>query len=363
MKSKLILCIFLLSLFPLMNLYSRTLRHIDINDVKQKHQQKLIEKKFEENKKRVEEEYIQSVMENKKCDWRKELNEMMTTADVFFTTLPATGDVNLAFPDWDISISVSASVSGTNLIITNSGTEGSGGVSNGVLASFDTSLYDTLVFDVSISGNTGFGVFDGPNSLLFTTTSGTFNVRVPQSINKALGFLSPALSTGTVTVSNLRYQRRTPLNVFVSLDSPEATSFIRTDPMMANLSPQERLQKLKDMLKAGDEYVEKMLGSGFPGTGSVPPGDYDPFKQAPAGKAGDTPGVKVSDFDVSKMEKDYGEVAGSMNTPAGAIKFMKDLMKDGFGGNEIRTTVNGHRMVGRPSEIIQQINLNFPGGV
>ena len=345
-----------------MNLYSRTLRHIDINDVKQKHQQKLIEKKLEENKKRVEEEYIQSVMENKKCDWRKELNEMMTTADVFFTNLPATGDVNLEFPNWNELAGFNYNISDGTLTITNSGVPGP---ESGIAASFDTSLYDTLVIDAKFSGNTILGVFAGDSfdPILVATSSGTYTISVPQSKNQILFFVSPTLSVGTITINNLRFQRRTPINVFVPLDSPEATSFIRSDPMMANLSPQERLQKLKDMLKAGDEYVEKMLGSGFPGTGSVPPGDYDPFKQAPAGKAGDTPGVKVSDFDVSKMEKDYGEVAGSMNTPAGAIKFMKDLMKDGFGGNEIRTTVNGHRMVGRPSEIIQQINLNFPGGV
>jgi hypothetical protein len=342
-----------------MNLYSRTLRHIDINDVKQKHQQKLIEKKLEENKKRVEEEYIQSVMENKKCDWRKELNEMMTTADVFFTNLPATGDTNLEFPNWNILAGQGYNVSNGTLNI------GAGDFNDGAIASFDSSSsYDTLVFDVSISGSSVFGVFSDKSEipLVISTSPGTYSINVSQSSNLILLFLASGVN-GSTSISNLRFQRRTPLNVFVSLDSPEATSFIRTDPMMANLSPEERNKKLREMLEAGDEYVMKMLGPSFPGTGAVPPGDYDPFKQAPAGKAGDTPGVKVSDFDVSKMEKDYGEVAGSMNTPAGAIKFMKDLMKDGFGGNEIRTTVNGHRMVGRPSEIIQQINLNFPGGV
>lgn len=39
------------------------------------------------------------------------------------------------------------------------------------------------------------------------------------------------------------------------------------------------------MLEASDEYVEKMLGLDFPGTGAVPPGE-----------AGDTPGVEVTDY-------------------------------------------------------------------
>ena len=345
-----------------MNTYSRVLRHISMEDVKLKHQQKLIEKKILEEKKKEEEEYIASVMEEKKYVWRKELNEQMTTSDMFFNTLPATGDVNLAYPSWNALGGYNYNISGGTATLTNSGVEGP---ESGIAASFDTSLYDTLVIDVGFSGDTILGVFysGSADPLLITTNSGTYNIKVPQSKNQDLVFLSATLSVGTVNISNLRFQRRTPMNVFVSLDSPEATSFIRTDPMMANLSPQERLKKLKDMLEASDEYVMKMLGLDFPGTGAVPPGEYDPFKQAPAGEAGDTPGVDISNFDTSKMEKDYGQVAGSMNTPSGATKFMKDLMKDGFGGNVVKTTVNGQRMTGRPAEILQQIQLNFPGGV
>jgi hypothetical protein len=331
MKIKLILCTFLLSLFTLMNLYSRTLRHINIDDVKQKHQQKIIEKRLKEDKRREEEKYIQSVMENKKCDWRKELNEQMTTTDVFFTTLPATGDIE-----------VPAEPLGFNRI--NEFT---------IDGFFDTSLYDTLVLDISIFGDQNLKVFLSGSLILNASSSGIYSIKVSQSKKLTLRFQTLAQpTTGSVSVNDARFQRRTPLNVFATLDSPEATSFIRSDPNMLDLSPQERLKKLREMLDASDEYVEKILGSNFPGTGAVRPGE-----------AGDTPGVKVSDFDVSKMEKDYGEVAGSMNTPSSAIKFMQDLMKDGFGGNEVRTNVNGQRMTGRPAEIIQQIKLNFPGGV
>ena len=50
------------------------------------------------------------------------------------------------------------------------------------------------------------------------------------------------------------------MNVFVGLDSPEATSFIRTDPTMQGLSAEDRKKKLIDMLDAGDEYLLKYLG-------------------------------------------------------------------------------------------------------
>ena len=252
-----------------MNTYSKVLKYISIKDVKQKHQEKIIEKIHEEVRKKEERQYIQSVMEDKKYDWRKEVNEGMTSSGMFFTTLPATGDVNLAYPSWNSLGGYNYSISGGTVTITNSGVEGP---ESGIAASFDTSLYDTLVIDVGFSGDTILGVFysGSADPLLITTNSGTYNITVPQSKNQALVFLSATLSNGTVTISNLRFQRITPLNVFVPLDSPEATSFIRTDPIMANLSPQERLQKLQKMLDASDEYVEKILGKNFPGTGTRP---------------------------------------------------------------------------------------------
>lgn len=251
-----------------MNVYSRALRYINIKDVKQKHQEKIVEQKIKEENERQEKEFIALVMETKKYDWRKELNEGMTSSGMFFTTLPATGDVNLAYPSWNSLGGYNYSISGGTVTITNSGVEGP---ESGIAASFDTSLYDTLVIDVGFSGDTILGVFaSGANPVLLTTNSGTYNITVPQSKNQNLLFLSATLSNGTVTISNLRFQRRTPLNVFVSLDSPEATSFIRTDPIMANLSPKERLQKLQKMLDASDEYVEKILGKNFPGTGTRP---------------------------------------------------------------------------------------------
>lgn len=347
-----------------MNTYSKVLKYISIKDVKQKHQEKIIEKIHEEVRKKEERQYIQSVMENKKYNWRKEVNEGMTSSGTFFTTLPATGDTNLEFPAWPITGGSGFSVSGGNVTISAPG--GGPESINGFVASFDSSIYTTVVFDVIAGGNTVLGVFESdPNPLSVITSSGTYSFA-----SRSLLFLLAPGSDST-QILNLRYQRITPMNVFVSLGSPEATSFIRTDPMMSNLSPAERLKKLQEMMKASDKYVETKLGKNFPGSGAVPPGEYDPFKQAPAGKAGDTPGVQVTDYgtDLTPLSKtpygtgEVGQIAGSIHTPVGATKFMKDLMKDGFGGNEVRTTVNGLNMIGKPAQIIQQIKLNFPGGV
>ena len=246
-----------------MNTYSKVLKYVSIKDVKQKHQEKIIEKIHEEVRKKEERQYIQSVMEDKKYDWRKEVNEGMTSSGMFFTTLPATGDTNLAFPAWPITGGSGFSVSGGNVTISAPG--GGPESINGFVASFDSSIYTTVVFDVIAGGNTVLGVFEfGPNPLLVITSSGTYSFA-----SRSLLFLLAPGSDST-QIRNLRYQRTTPMNVFVSLDSPEATSFIRTDPIMANLSPQERLKKLQEMLDASDEYVEKILGKNFPGTGTRP---------------------------------------------------------------------------------------------
>ena len=68
------------------------------------------------------------------------------------------------------------------------------------------------------------------------------------------------MNTTMYALGNVNFQRKTPMNVFVGLDEPEATNFIRTDPIMKGLSSGERKKKLEDMLDAGDEYLLKYLG-------------------------------------------------------------------------------------------------------
>ena len=265
-----------------MNTYFRFLRHINMKDVKIKHQEKLIEKKAQEEKKKEEEKYIASVMEEKKYDWRKELNEQMTTSDVFYTSLPAVGDVDLqsavigsSDPDWSWNDS------------SNGGTLTLGGdpdpyLYNSSGRTFVGKEYDTLVFDVSTGGTTFIvGTYDA--NLITSSSSGTYSVKYNGSQVTLLFFTNGA---GTVNFSNFRFQRRTPKNVIVPLDSPEATSFVRTGS--GDLSPEEKQKRLKDMLEASDQYVQQIHGDDFPGSGAVPPGE-----------AGDTPGVEIQDYQIA----------------------------------------------------------------
>jgi hypothetical protein len=440
MKLKIIILGLILLIFSSMNIYSRALRHINIKDVKQKHQEKIVEKMQEEVRKKEERQYIQSVMETKKYDWRKELNEQMTTSDVFFTNLPATGDLNLEIinsgnqqsfnPNFTYGVNFGSDGFdlGQNYLQFSGEPDEYGNRIAGAFA-IDTSQYTNITFNAVAgnSSNTGttpstdlgvywfssttggllgvipknsnslsqysftlpkeamgkeieiffteenppeqyqqyvgknvpsvhpsiFGVFsairanelliDYPNfdinnsaltSRIFAFWDTLQEIYTGASWPNANGYPAPVSGQkGTLTgftvingepvvdggdykaiynalynrfgsgvnkypltygIGNLGFRRTTPINVFVSLDSPEASSFIRTDPMMSNLSPAERQKKLREMLASGNEYVEKMLGADFPGTGAVPPGEYDPFKQAPAGEAGDTPGVEIS---------------------------------------------------------------------
>jgi len=240
-----------------MNTYSRALRHIDIKDVKQKHQQKLIENKIkkEQEKKYLEELTFKNSPEY--SNWRSEISEQMTTTDVFYSTLPATGDVNLQYPTLVSPGNNNGSISNNTITI---GGDPAPYSTNGIALYFDSSLYDTLKFDANNpSGNVlGFLIGNSSSPSLIVTSSGTYTLKVPQSKN--LFVLLDTPDSSTVTISNFSFQRRTPLNVFASLDSPEASSFIRTDPIQSNLSPQERRKRLEDMLDAGNEYLLKQLG-------------------------------------------------------------------------------------------------------
>ena len=278
MKFKLILGVFISILLSMMNTYSRALHHISMKDVKQKHQENKIKKKIVEEIRRNYLKELSLINSPEFSNWREEISEGMTTSDVFTTTYPATGDVDLSYPEWNISDPTGTDLSGGTVTITATGES----ITDGFIGSFDSSLYTTLVFDLTVNGDSALGVFSETGGILiFAQSSGTYSINVEQSPSLQLLFGIPSNIPGSVSISNLRFQRRTPLNVFVPLDSPEAVSFMRTGN--GDLSPEERKQKLKEMLEASDDYVMNIFGSDFPGTGTTPPGEV-----------GDTPGVEIA---------------------------------------------------------------------
>ena len=81
-------------------------------------------------------------------------------------------------------------------------------------------------------------------------------------------------------ITNINFQRKTPVNVVVPLDNPQASSFIRGAD--EGSSPKKRKKDVNDKLEASDEYTQATFGNEFPGQ-EVRVGGEDPFKGAEIG--------------------------------------------------------------------------------
>ena len=69
-------------------------------------------------------------------------------------------------------------------------------------------------------------------------------------------------------ITQIKYRARAPMNAFVALDKPEASSFVRLGPTSSS-SPKKRKKKLEDQLKASKKYTEIAIGKDFPGMGAT----------------------------------------------------------------------------------------------
>jgi len=267
-----------------MNVYSRALRHVDMNDVKQKHHRKLVERKILEEKKNKLMEELRNKNSPLYSNWRCEVTEGMTTDALVSSTLPATGDEVLATQNGD-------TLSGDS-------PEGFYGIGSNSEFAIPQNV-DTMVFNVSTVGVGQLQMITSKGNFYGPFGSGSHTVTLNSSDINSNSTFFWYVSNGTETSgfgtwvidSFIEFQRRTPLTILVSLDSPEATSFIRTGS--GDLSKEEKEKKLKEMLEASDEYVEKIFGEAFPGSGTAPPGE-----------AGTTPGVEISQVYSSEYEKE-----------------------------------------------------------
>ena len=224
-----------------MSLYSKARKHIDMNRVKELREEAVKEQKIAEIKKQQEEILAElkriEIKENLKySNWRRDLenlNETMTTAGMGMVNYPAVGEVNLGAAMGNISLSGDGGLSGYNATTQDS-----------------TSSYykfDTMV--VSITTTSSDWVISPGEFIqdLASGGSGSHTIVIPKSYS-SLYF--SAKDDGTFSAS-VQYQRRAPVNAFVSLDDPEANSFIR-----GGLGgSEERKQQLKDMLEAGNQWM------------------------------------------------------------------------------------------------------------
>ena len=244
----------------------------------------------------------------------------MNTGNVFFTTLPATGDTDLETISTEVSSSFedaggndafeNTTVRGSG---TGSGSDGGFNIGNhlafqgdgqprwAILKPIDSSKFDTLTIS-AIRGNDTNGGEDpdatgeelrlyylppggsafrsiGVNPEGQTVQPADFDVIIPlgsdnsglrdyeiklPSYARGVAFrymLYQLTNSGTgfdnYGIKNVRYQRKAPLSVFVPLDSPEAASFINDGS--GGLSPEEKKKRLEDMLAASDEYQSRQF--------------------------------------------------------------------------------------------------------
>ena len=280
-----------------MSLYTKARRHINMYRVKELREEEIKEQKIAEVKEQQEKilaelKRIEIKEDPKYSNWRRDLenlNETMTTSGLGMINYPAVGDVNLGTAISNFTLSGDGGEHGYNARSTN--------------VSGDRTKFDTMV--VTLTTTSSDWVIT-PRTFIKTLGeggAGTYTVVIPRTYS---GLYFSAKDDGTFTAT-VQYQRRRPVNVFVSLDDPEANSFIR-----GGLGgDKERRAKLKDMLDAGNQLMIRMglePSKTSPGDieiamqGGNPnqirwPRNYFPGKKAPPG-----PGARPSGKPIGPVE-------------------------------------------------------------
>ena len=299
-----------------MSLYSRARKHIDMKRVKEIREEKIKEQKISKlierqleiaaELKEIERE------ESKHCDWRKELDEGMTTAGLGVINLDGSPDaISSGVDDYNSSDSEISTLTGGRIQL--GVPEGQSFVSNvqgnartqlrKSYFDIDSSRIDTLVINMSgIGGGAPFWYDPNPrrestvNYIIYkdsdpfgTLLSGAFSngnntISLPSSLRASdlIIYIYQYASNGEFSggynppsyINSITTKRIKPMSLFVALDDPEANSFVR-DGTADKMSPGEKRKKLEEMLSASEEYLNKMFGSGMP-KGATVIADYEP---------------------------------------------------------------------------------------
>ena len=135
--------------------------------------------------------------------------------------------------------------------------------------SFDST--DDIIIPLGASNNSGLNKY-GVEIPAYARAEGTQFILI-QLISSGTGF-------DNYGITNINFQRRTPVNVVVPLDDPGASAFIRGAEESS--TPKKRKKDVDDKLEASDEYTTAKFGNEFPGQ-EVRVGGEDPFKGAKIG--------------------------------------------------------------------------------
>ncbi len=226
-----------------MSLYRKARKHFDLDRAKEIHEEKIEQQKIAEEAQKAAEESRQQEqilavqadleMERYRSNWRKELKEAMTTDSLGMLNLPAQGNVDLGAAVDDFTLS------GLSPHEWNSVTKYLGSERN---------QYDTLV--ITVTSNSSEWILVGDD---ITDTFGSGGVGTKTIVVSSVGRRSiyySAKDDGSISFKT-SYQRRRPVNAFVSLDDPEANSFVR-----GGLGgDKNRRAQLKDMIESGNQWM------------------------------------------------------------------------------------------------------------
>ena len=298
-----------------MSLFTRARRHVDMNRVKKLREEKIKEETIAEIQKQQEDilaelKKIEIKESPKYSNWRRELNETLTM------TTAGMGMVNLAPNEFDVGAEANKNASthptlgadGTldpssdYWMMNNAPAEGSAAVTISLeidlslVDSIDAQIYFTNAtidpaygMDIVIEGPAGSGL--SPQIVPVSVPGSGSGSAAPRIvINKDLRVKNAIVSysvignggeedareigTDAIQITSTVIYRRAPVNVFVSLDDPAALSFIR-----GGLGgSKERRERLKDMLDAGNEWMQ-YLGLE---PSKTTPGDIDVASDATA---------------------------------------------------------------------------------
>ena len=271
---------------------SRILRHLGYKDFKRTRQRQIDEQKKLADQKlkewqeaEKERRQIEEAARPYKSDWRTEITEGMTTAGMGMVNYPETGNADIV----DNATALigfegqNAAVSGGTVTLTD---DGDNDIADGTHTAFRQAFYTVdgsksshLKITISKGGGTSSWTDRGeswdddvslvvgdaddvfaPTYHTYNLTSGTHIIKLPGNYKNTMVYLSQFAklasdgspgTTGTLRIYNVSFQRRTPLNVFVPLDDPEANSFIR-----GGLGgDEERRKRLKDQLEASNQLM------------------------------------------------------------------------------------------------------------
>jgi len=285
--------------------YNSILRHVSMADVKRNTWKLQEQKRIEELCHKEELKILANKNSPDYSDWRFDLSENMTTQSMTYaTTLPAEGDTTLAdVTATEYILDTGASVDGNIMVLDSNNIPGSFGNAKAETGLIDISNFTTLKFNItkrSVGSSEELRLFyrtremreGGPNNWYIMRNDFFNNQTIDLTYSKdavgtELEFQIRSFFSGSTTprdyttwnVNSMVFQRRTPLTVFVPLDSPEASSFVRTGEF-SQLSNEQKIDRLRKMMNASDQYLQNKFGDAFPGTNADQ--EFADVSQAPS---------------------------------------------------------------------------------